>query len=150
MTDKKLEEALKWFRTANKTDPVWLEQCLGNGARHLNTIIDAAARLNALEAENAELRDALKFEHDDVCEHHADCPTCALLAKYPEVIERLDAARRARTHDEIVRETVERCANRVEQIAALARRVGRTLEPKDLLALAADLRSVAPEQPVKE
>ena len=53
-------------------------------------------RLNALEAENAELRDALKFEHDDVCEHHADCPTCALLAKYPEVIERLDADRRAR------------------------------------------------------
>ena len=46
---------------------------------------DACDRLNALEAENAELRKALKFEHDDVCEHHADCPTCALLAKYPEV-----------------------------------------------------------------
>jgi len=61
-----------------------------------------------------------------------------------------DAARQSQPRDEIVRETVERCANLVEQIAALARRGGLTLEPKDLLALAADLRSLAPEPEVKE
>jgi len=98
--DKKLEEALRWWETADARLP--------------------------------EIR-------NDVLPDWGHIGTLAASAR---------AAESAR--DEIVRETVERCANRVEQIAALARRVGRLLGPKDLLALAADLRSLAPEQPVKE
>ena len=114
MTDKKLEEALKWFRTANKTDPVWLEQCLGNGARHLNTIIDAAAR-------------------------------------------------QSQTRDEIVRETVERCASACEQLSArysdtfavvMAESVednrARIARMETCEQAASEIRSLAHEQPVKE
>ena len=99
MTDKKLEDALRWWETADARLP--------------------------------EIR-------NDV------------LPDWGHIVTLAAAARQSQTREQVVRETVERCANRVEQIAALARRVGRTLEPKELLALAADLRSLAPEQPVKE
>ena len=148
MTDKKLEDALRWWDYEVKDENVW-EDLTDKATNHINVLADAARHAAELQS-LFDLQWTRSQEADEMW-RKAHPENKHTIPDLGELLEWLMAeARQSQPRDEIVRETAERCANRVEQIAALARRVGRTLEPKELLALAADLRSLAPEQPVKE
>ena len=144
MTDKKLEDALRWWDYEVKDENVW-EDLTDKATNHINVLADAARHAAELQV-LFDLQWTRSQEADEMWRkaHPENKPTIPDLGELLEWL--MGEARQSQTRDEIVRETVERCANLVEQIAALARRGGLTLEPKDLLALAADLRSLSPDK----
>lgn len=153
MTDKKLEDALRWWDYEVKDENVWSD-LTDKATDCINTLADAARHAAELQS-LFDLQWTRSQEADEMW-RKAHPEKKRTIPDLGELLEWLMAkARQSQPRDEIVRETVERCIAEVQDELDKKPPVEDRTAYGEGGAVSLEfairrLRSLAPEQPVKE